>query len=72
MSSKAMKEGFDKAPQRSLLHALGLTNEEIDKPLVGIVSSYNEIVPGHMNRTSPKQSKWALRWLEEHLLFFLL
>lgn len=49
MSSKAMKEGFDKAPQRSLLHALGLTNEEIDKPLVGIVSSYNEIVPGHMN-----------------------
>ena len=49
MSSKAMKEGFDKAPQRSLLHALGLTNEEIEKPLVGIVSSYNEIVPGHMN-----------------------
>lgn len=49
MSSKAMKEGFDKAPQRSLLHALGLTQEEIDRPLVGIVSSYNEIVPGHMN-----------------------
>lgn len=49
MSSKAMKERFDKAPQRSLLHALGLTNEEIEKPLVGIVSSYNEIVPGHMN-----------------------
>lgn len=49
MSSKAMKEGFDKASQRSLLHALGLTNEEIEKPLVGIVSSYNEIVPGHMN-----------------------
>lgn len=49
MSSKAMKEGFDKAPQRSLLHALGLTNEEIEKPLVGVVSSYNEIVPGHMN-----------------------
>ena len=49
MSSNAMKDGFDKAPQRSLLHALGLTQEEIDKPLVGIVSSYNEIVPGHMN-----------------------
>lgn len=49
MSSKVMKSGFDKAPQRSLLHALGLTNEEIDRPLVGIVSSYNEIVPGHMN-----------------------
>lgn len=44
-----MKSGFDKAPQRSLLHALGLTEEEIDRPLVGIVSSYNEIVPGHMN-----------------------
>lgn len=49
MKSDAMKKGFDKAPQRSLLHALGLTQEEIDRPLVGIVSSYNEIVPGHMN-----------------------
>lgn len=49
MASDAMKKGFDKAPQRSLLHALGLTEEEIDRPLVGIVSSYNEIVPGHMN-----------------------
>lgn len=37
------------APQRSLLHALGLTKEEMERPLVGIVSSYNEIVPGHMN-----------------------
>lgn len=49
MDSKVMKSGFDKAPQRSLLHALGLTVEEIERPLVGIVSSYNEIVPGHMN-----------------------
>lgn len=49
MKSDAMKKGFDKAPQRSLLHALGLTQEEIERPLVGIVSSYNEIVPGHMN-----------------------
>lgn len=49
MKSDAMKKGFDKAPQRSLLHALGLTQEEIDRPIVGIVSSYNEIVPGHMN-----------------------
>lgn len=49
MDSKVMKSGFDKAPQRSLLHALGLTDEEIERPLVGIVSSYNEIVPGHMN-----------------------
>ena len=45
MKSDAMKKGFDKAPQRSLLHALGLTQEEIDRPIVGIVSSYNEIVP---------------------------
>ncbi len=37
------------APQRSLLHALGLTKEEMERPLVGIVSSYNEIVPGHMD-----------------------
>lgn len=49
MKSNEMKKGFDKAPQRSLLHALGLTEEEISKPLIGIVSSYNEIVPGHMN-----------------------
>lgn len=49
MKSNEMKEGFEKAPQRSLLHALGLTEEEIQKPLIGIVSSYNEIVPGHMN-----------------------
>lgn len=49
MNSDAMKKGFDKAPQRSLLHALGLTEEEINRPLVGIVSSQNDIVPGHMN-----------------------
>ena len=49
MDNKVMKSGFDKAPQRSLLHALGLTEKEIERPLVGIVSSYNEIVPGHMN-----------------------
>ena len=41
--------GADKAPQRSLFNALGMTKEEMERPLVGIVSSYNEIVPGHMN-----------------------
>lgn len=41
--------GVGKAPQRSLFHALGMTKEEMERPLVGIVSSYNEIVPGHMN-----------------------
>ncbi|MBQ5310814.1 MAG: dihydroxy-acid dehydratase [Oscillospiraceae bacterium] len=42
-------EGADKAPQRSLFNALGMTKDEMRRPLVGIVSSYNEIVPGHMN-----------------------
>ena len=42
-------DGAEKAPQRSLFNALGMTKEEMKKPLVGIVSSYNEIVPGHMN-----------------------
>ncbi len=42
-------DGADKAPQRSLFNALGMTREEMERPLVGIVSSYNEIVPGHMN-----------------------
>ena len=42
-------EGVEMAPQRSLFNALGLTKEEMERPLVGIVSSYNEIVPGHMN-----------------------
>ena len=42
-------DGADKAPQRSLFNALGITREELERPLVGIVSSYNEIVPGHMN-----------------------
>lgn len=49
MQSDNMKRGMQQAPARSLLNALGFTKEEIDKPLVGIVSSYNEIVPGHMN-----------------------
>ena len=49
MKSDNMKKGVQCAPQRSLLHALGMTSEEIGKPLIGIVSSYNEIVPGHMN-----------------------
>ncbi len=49
MKSDVMKKGEDKAPQRSLLHALGLDETDINKPLIGIVSSQNEIVPGHMN-----------------------
>ena len=49
MKSDSLKIGTQNAPHRALYHALGLTEEEIERPLVGIVSSYNEIVPGHMN-----------------------
>ncbi len=49
MRSDAVKKGVQQAPHRSLFNALGMTKEEMDKPLIGIVSSYNEIVPGHMN-----------------------
>ncbi len=49
MKSETLKFGTQNAPHRSLYHALGLTEEEQKRPLVGIVSSYNEIVPGHMN-----------------------
>ena len=49
MNSEKITKGINAAPQRTLLHALGLTDEEIKKPLIGIVSSKNDIVPGHMN-----------------------
>ena len=49
MKSDAVKTGMQQAPHRSLFNALGMTAEEMNKPMVGIVSSYNEIVPGHMN-----------------------
>lgn len=49
MRSDAVKTGMQQAPHRSLFNALGMTEEEMKKPMVGIVSSYNEIVPGHMN-----------------------
>ena len=49
MSGNYFCEGVEKASQRSLFNALGMTKEEMKRPLVGIVSSYNEIVPGHMN-----------------------
>ena len=46
MRSDAVKKGVQQAPHRSLFNALGFTKEEMERPLVGIVSSYNEIVPG--------------------------
>ena len=59
MRSDAVRKGMQQAPHRSLFNALGHTEEEMRKPLIGIVSSYNEIVPGHMNllfwRHSPER-----------------
>ncbi|MBQ2809780.1 MAG: dihydroxy-acid dehydratase [Clostridia bacterium] len=49
MIKETIVDGAHNAPHRSLYKALGLTREELDRPLIGIVSSYNEIVPGHMN-----------------------
>ena len=49
MNSEQIKNGVERAPNRSLLYALGLTEEELSRPLIGIVSSHNEIVPGHMH-----------------------
>ena len=49
MRSDTVTKGMQQAPHRSLFNALGMTQEELDRPLIGIVSSYNEIVPGHMN-----------------------
>ncbi|HPY83927.1 MAG TPA: dihydroxy-acid dehydratase [Ruminococcus flavefaciens] len=49
MNSELLISGAHNAPHRALYHALGLTEEEMQRPMVGIVSSYNEIVPGHMN-----------------------
>ena len=49
MRSDVIKKGIPAAPNRSLLYALGYTTEELERPLIGVVCSYNEIVPGHMN-----------------------
>ena len=49
MRSSLMTKGVERAPQRSLMYALGLTREEMSRPLIGVVNSANEIVPGHMH-----------------------
>ena len=62
MKSNVMKEGYMRSPQRSLLYALGLTKEEIERPLIGIVNSFNEVVPGHMHlRTVTEAVKAGVR-----------
>ena len=49
MKSDAVKKGIERAPHRSLFHALGCTSEEISKPFIGIVNSFTDVVPGHMH-----------------------
>ena len=49
MIKEQIVDGFQNAPHRSLYHALGMTEEEMARPLIGVVCSYNEIVPGHIN-----------------------
>ena len=69
MRSDAVKTGTQQAPHRSLFNALGMTKEEMDRPLVGIVSSYNEIVPGHMNLDKITQAvSLVWQWQAVHLL----
>ena len=66
MKSDAVKTGMQQAPHRSLFNALGMTEEEMKKPMVGIVSSYNEIVPGHMNLDKIVEAvKLGLPWQAE-------
>mgnify|MGYP000703643956 CR=1 FL=1 len=67
MRSDNVKTGMQQAPHRSLFNALGLTKEELERPLVGIVCSYNEIVPGHMNLDKIANAvKMGLPWQVEH------
>jgi dihydroxy-acid dehydratase len=62
MKSNMMKTGLTRAPHRSLLYALGLTKEEIDRPLIGVVNSFNEVVPGHIHlRTITDAAKAGVR-----------
>ena len=72
MKSDSVKKGMQQAPHRSLFNALGMTEEEMERPLVGIVSSYNEIVPGHMNLDKIVQAVKELPWREEPRSWFRL
>jgi dihydroxy-acid dehydratase len=62
MRSDLMKKGVERAPHRSLFKAMGYTDEEIARPLIGVVNSYNEIIPGHIHlRTITEQVKAGIR-----------
>ena len=50
MKSEAVKKGIERAPHRSLLYALGVSREEMERPFIGIASSFTEVVPGHTER----------------------
>lgn len=69
MKSDNVKKGMQQAPHRSLFNALGFTEEEMNKPMVGIVSSYNEIVPGHMNLDKIVNAVMLQRQAEFRLYF---
>ena len=63
MNSDNVKKGPERAPNRSLFYALGYTPEELDRPLIGVVSAYSEIVPGHMNLDKlARPSRTAYAW----------
>lgn len=71
MRSDTVKKGIQQAPHRSLFNALGLTEEELQKPLIGVVSSYNEIVPGHMNLDKITEAvKMGVAMQEEYRSWF--
>ena len=69
MKSDNVKTGVERAPHRSLFNALGMTEEELARPLIGVVNSYNEIVPGHMNLDKIAE---AVKKVEHQLKFQLL
>ena len=63
MRSDNVTKGSERAPNRSLFYALGYTPEELERPLIGVVSAYSEIVPGHMNLDKIAElSRPVCRW----------
>ena len=63
MRSDNVTKGAERAPNRSLFYALGYTPEELERPLIGVVSAYSEIVPGHMNLDKVADAvKAGIRW----------
>ena len=68
-----MKEGVARLPHRSILKSLGLTDEEIKRPIIGIANSFNEIIPGHIHLNSIVEAvKAGIGLQEEHLRYFQL